>query len=327
MHAGIQWWGAKRLGVILRPRAGWHDSEVRRTIRAALTSSGYTSLYNIVFLVMLVVAGMVPGGAIAFQIGHQFSVLPVALGAVPLAAAQLPLLSHAFVAGDMIKFNSTLARSAALTRFVSLPAALLLLTNSDILAQAVAFGQMATATGVCMIAVSVASLGPGVFGDAALVVATSASYARREPQAPFRAIVLRAAIASVGIVLALWFMHGVSVLWTLGASVSLANLAAAAYLGRCLARDLKSSTSRRSSRIFGELASAAIAVAPCLVVAVWLQGDAGNHYQRISVALASIVIGALLYLAVQWMRGSHELKSLISVLHRRNFTRPPEEAL
>jgi putative peptidoglycan lipid II flippase len=327
MHAGIQWWGAKRLGVILRPRAGLHDSEVRRTIRAALTSSGYTSLYNIVALAMLVVAGSVPGGTVAFQIGHQFSFLPVAVGAVPLAAAQLPLLSRAFVAGDMTEFNSIFARSAALSRFVSLPAALLLVTNSDILAQAVAFGQMATATGVCMIAASLASLGPGVIGDAALAVATSASYARREAQAPFRAIVLRAAIASVGIVLALWLMRGVSVLWTLGAGVSLANLAAAAYLGRCLTRDPRANASRRSSRIFGELASAAIAVSPCLVIAVWLKGDAGNHYQRISVAVASIVIGGLLYLTVQWIRGSHELKSLLSVFHRRSLARPPDQAL
>lgn len=326
VHAAVQWWGAKRFAVILKPGAGWRDDQVRRMIRTAFASSGYTSLYNVVSLAMLVVAGRIPGGAVAFQIGQQLSFLPVALGALPLAAAQLPRLSRSFLEGDMADFNSTFGKSAGLTRFVAVPAALLLLTSSDILARAVAFGPMATATGISMIAACVASLGPGVIGDAVVVVTTSASYARREARAPFRAIALRAAMALVGIALALSLMEGVAVLWTLGASVSLGNLAAAAYLRRSLARDISAGPSSRKSPLLGELASSVIAITPCLLIAVWLKADPGNHYERIGVAVVSVVIAGILYLTVQWMRGSDELKSLSAGILGRGLHRPPEEA-
>src|SRR5256885_4100624 len=38
LHAATQWWGARRAGVLLLPRAGWRDREVRVVIRRALPS-------------------------------------------------------------------------------------------------------------------------------------------------------------------------------------------------------------------------------------------------------------------------------------------------
>ena len=36
LHASVQWWGARRVGIILVPNAGWRDPQVRATIRRAL---------------------------------------------------------------------------------------------------------------------------------------------------------------------------------------------------------------------------------------------------------------------------------------------------
>ena len=36
LHASVQWWGARRIGIVLVPNAGWRDPQVRATIRRAL---------------------------------------------------------------------------------------------------------------------------------------------------------------------------------------------------------------------------------------------------------------------------------------------------
>jgi putative peptidoglycan lipid II flippase len=312
MHAALQWWGAYRVGVSLVPRAGWREPEVRRMIRMAFTSSGYTGLYQVIFLGLLVVAGRIPGGVIAYQMGHNFSYLPVALGAAPLAAAQLPRLSRNFNEQNTTAFHATFRRSLALARFVALPTGLLLLTMSETLARAVAFGGMATVTGISMIAASIASLGPGVIGEAAMVVSTSASYARRDSVTPLRAMATRAAIALMGMVLALSAMDGIAVLWTLGLAVSAANLTSAAYLYRSVVLALPGAARYRSHPLIGELGASAISIVPGALIAAWLERATGTSYQKIGLAIAVIAVSGSFYLVIQWMRASRELISLLS---------------
>jgi len=36
LHASVQWWGARRCGVVVRPARGWRDPEVRAVLRRAL---------------------------------------------------------------------------------------------------------------------------------------------------------------------------------------------------------------------------------------------------------------------------------------------------
>jgi putative peptidoglycan lipid II flippase len=309
MHAALQWWGAHRAGVRLMPEPGWREPELRRMVRIAFSSSGYTGLYQLMIFGILVVAGKLPGGVIAFQIGYNFAFLPVALCAAPLSAAQLPRLSRSFNEQDTTAFNATFLRSLALSRFVALPTSLLLLTISQTLAQAVAFGGMATVAGVSMIAACIGGLGPGVIGEAAMVVSTSASYARRDAVAPFRAMSIRAAIAFVGMGFALGVMDGISILWTLGLTVSAANLAAAAYLYRSVVRDLPA---HKSAHLIGEMTAAASSIVPGVFIAAWLNGPTASHYHRIGVATAAIAVSGALYAAIQWMRGSRELASLLS---------------
>ena len=44
LHALAQWWGARRVGIVLVPGSGWRNSEVRQIIRLALPSCGYAAL-------------------------------------------------------------------------------------------------------------------------------------------------------------------------------------------------------------------------------------------------------------------------------------------
>jgi hypothetical protein len=49
-----------------------------------------------------------------------------------------------------------------------------------------------------------------------------------------------------------------------------------------------------------------------MFTAVLLKRTIGNHYYDIGVAVAALSISGTFYLALQWMRGSSELRSLFS---------------
>jgi putative peptidoglycan lipid II flippase len=316
LHAAAQWWGAYRLGIPLLPRAGWRDPEVRRVIRLAIPSSGYAVLNSVTFFGLLVVAGAIPGGAVAFQIGYNFFNLPVALCARPVAAAQLPRLSRSFQRGALAAFHATYRGSLALAAFIALPASLLLVCIPDTLARAVSFGEMATATGRSLVAAAIGSLAVGIVGEAAFIVATSASYARRDAAAPFQAMAIRAAVAFVGMAVAFSVMHDTAILWTLGLSLSGANLIAAAYLHRSQMRALPRLPAEKLHRLLGDLVASSIAVLPGLAVALWFASVADNHYHSLGTGIAAVAASGLSYLLIQWTRGSGELRSLLSGLHK-----------
>jgi len=312
LSATLQWFGAWRAGVALMPGAGWRNPDIRHTLWVAVSSSGYAALYNLVSYGVLVAAGRIPGGVIAMQIAMSFAFLPIALSAAPLASTQLPRLSRSVNEGNMTAFHATFRESVGLTRFFTLPAAFLLLAMPETLARAVAFGDMATTAGIAMIAVSIASLGPGVVGEGLVSISTSASYAQRNGMAPLRAMVVRTVIAVAAMVLALTVMDGVAVLWTLGLGMSAASLAAAFYLYRSVTRSAPAGGRRR--HLFGELVAAAVPVALGGALAMWWQTGVHGHYRDMGIALAAVAVSGVLYLLVQWLRGSHELRLLSSEL-------------
>ncbi|HKY16748.1 MAG TPA: lipid II flippase MurJ, partial [Microthrixaceae bacterium] len=89
VHAGVQWWGARRCGITLIPRAGWRDPEVRSLARLARPSLGIAALIGVRYLALVVVASSVRGGVVAFTMAINFFNLPIALGAKPVATALL----------------------------------------------------------------------------------------------------------------------------------------------------------------------------------------------------------------------------------------------
>lgn len=318
-HAAVQWWGALRAGVPLFPRAGWRDPDVLHTLRLALTSSGYSALNGATYLVLLITAAGTPGGAVAFQVGLSFLFLPVAIGAVPLAAAQLPHLSRSHLAGDPSSFATVYRQSLAIAMFVAIPCALLSISMPDLMASAVAFGGMAKETGLGLLSVSIAALAVGTIGEAGMVVTTSASYARGDARAPFHAMIVRTGVVALGVLVCLGLADGVNVLWTLGLSFSAASLLAAACLRRWL-NPLLPSPPRLSWRwLLPTVATSLAAVGTGLILANTLSASAGGSSRGYGLAhLIAILAGSgTVYLALQWIFGSIELRLLVSGLDAR----------
>ena len=300
VHAALQWWGARRAGVLLAPRAGWRDPEVRVVVRRALPSLAQAGLLALQVLTLLVVANRLPGGVVAFQIALNFYYLAIAVGAAPVALSLLPRLARMHQAGDVAAFRDTLVRGLALGFFITIPAAVGYLALAVPLARAVSFGRMdGTAGSTTMVAASLAALSVAVVGQTAFLIATYASYARKDTRSPLISMLLQAAVC-LGLVSTALLVHGWAVLVVLGLALSVAVTAAACHLTVHVWRGLSQSGSQRLAPSLGKfLAGAALMAGPA-----WLTATAIAHWlgrplgARIGITAAAAV-GILIFLAVQ----------------------------
>ena len=184
LHAALQWWGAMRCGVSIRPSAGWRDAEVRRIIRRAMNAVAQAGLLTVQLLTLLLVASRVPGGVVALQISVNFYNLPIALAAAPVALALLPRLSRLAQSQRDGEFTDTYLRALRLALFVILPAACGYVVLARAIAHTVAAGEMATARGTAMISASLAALAFGLVGATIFLLATQVAYARGDTRTP-----------------------------------------------------------------------------------------------------------------------------------------------
>ncbi|WP_336489354.1 murein biosynthesis integral membrane protein MurJ [Methylobacterium nigriterrae] len=315
-HAGVQWWGAYRLGVALVPRPGdWSETEVRTILRQGSSLIGYAGSYWAAFLVALVSAGSVPGGLIAFQMAANLCNFPVTLTAVPLAAAQLPRLSGSHHHDRLADFRRTYWAGLRLLIFFALPASVLFAFVPHTLACALAFGEMRGPTGTALLAASIGGLGIGIVGDAAMTLMTSSCYARNDKSAPQRAMLLRLIVIGTGVVLARWTLAGPELLWALGAAVSAGNILAGAYLHAGLRRAL-GATELPGALGIGQIAITAAALVPTVVVANWIAADDASAFRTIGGTIGALAASGIVYLVLHCLRGSLELELLFPMIGR-----------
>ena len=121
LHASVQWWGARRVGVTLLPRAGWRDPQVRATVRGALPAVAQAALAALQLGALLVVADRVAGGVVAFQLAMNFYFLPIAIGATPVALSLVPRLSRMTAPDERRLFRDTYIRGLVFAFFLVLP--------------------------------------------------------------------------------------------------------------------------------------------------------------------------------------------------------------
>ena len=312
-HAGTQWWGAKRAGVLLVPRPGWRDDEVREVVARSLRSLAQAGLVAFQVMSLLVVANRLPGGVVAFQIALNFYYLAIALGATPVALALLPRLARMHAGGDVTLFRETLVRGLALGFFVTIPAAVAYVALAVPLAHAISFGRMDGAAAVTMVAVTLTALSVAVIGQTAFMIATYASYARKDTRSPLISMLLQAVVC-LALVSIAFFVHGPAILLVLGLALSAAVAAAACHLTARVWRDLGGHGTRRlprgerlSSSVLKFAAGAAIMAAPAWLTATSIQHWLGRPFGPRVAILAAAVVGAAVFLGTQALWRTPEL--------------------
>jgi len=308
LHAAVQWWGARSVGVTLLPRVPWRVPELRSILRRAVHSLGFSVVDVVQPLGALIVANRVPGGVIAFQLAYSLYSLPPAMGTRPVAVALLPRLARLAQPPDLDRFRAELNRGAALVGFLILPAAVAYLVLRDPLAGAVTFGQMAAPTGRALVAACVAALAAGLLGYSALLLSTYACYARRDARSPLRAALLRAAIAAAGMGMALQVSPGPGALLALGLAISAGDIAGGARLVAHVRRALPAASEQRLARpLLRTLAASVLMAGPAYLVGVQLPrlvpGELDAHLPMVAAAAT----GAAVYFLLQWWWGSPEL--------------------
>ncbi|MCW2691046.1 MAG: putative peptidoglycan lipid flippase [Mycobacterium sp.] len=306
LHAAAQWWGAKRAGIRLVPRAGWRDAEVRVVVRRALPSMAQAGLVALQVLTLLVLANRVAGGVVAFQIALNFYFLAVALGATPVALSLLPRLARMHVDGDAAGFRDTLVHGYALGLFIAIPAAVGYLGLAVPMARAISFGRMGTANGVMLVAGALAALSVAVVAQTAFMIATYTSYARKDTRSPLISMTLQAltclSLASIALT-----VHGTAVLVVLGLAYSTSIIVAALHLSVRLARDLGPGQARLGPSLARTTFGAVVMIGPAWLVAraclAWIGPPLGS---RIGI-VAATAVGILVFLAVQTLLRTPEL--------------------
>ena len=299
LHASVQWWGARRAGVALRPRAGWRDSDVTALVRRALPALALAAVTALQLLTLLVLANRVPGGVVAVQLGLNVHYVVVALGATPVALSLLPRLSRL---DSVLRFRETLGRGLAMVVFVTVPAAVGCALLARPLAEVVAVGRMDSAAGVQLVTTTVAALAAGMVGEGLFQVLTFASYARKDTRTPLRSMAVQAGTFFALASSALLVGPG-QVLPVLALSFAVANLVGAWHLAVRSRRELGTLGGELAPCVRRVLAGAVLMAPPVWAVVVLLPRWVGGRPGWLIAAATAAAVGAAVFLLLQaWWR-------------------------
>ena len=312
IHAAVQWWGARRVGVTLRPRAGWRNPEVQVVMHRAVPSLVQAGAAACQLIVLLVLADRVAGGVVAFQISLNFYFLPVAIAATPVALSLIPRLAR--IEGHSSDFHDTLLRGLAFSGFLTVPAATGYLVLAGPLGRAVSLGRMNSPAAIGLVSSSIRTLGPGLIGEAAFLIITYAAYSRHDTRTPLRAMGVQLLVCLPIAATSLLF-HGSAALAVLGAALSLGTLVSAGVLYVTVARSDPSE--ERLGRPFIRFALGAAAMAG----PAWLTARAVGHAltgrpgSEIAV-LAAVLVGGVVFIGVQLLLRSRAGLGRLELRHR-----------
>lgn len=298
LHASVQWWGARRVGIVLVPNAGWRDPQVRDTIHRALPALAQAALAELQLGALFLAADRVPGGVVAFQLAANFYFLPIALAATPVALSLVPRLARMTAPGQATMFRDTYVRGLAFACFFAVPAAVAYAVLAQPISGMIGFGAFSAADGRGLIAAALRGLAPAIIGETLFLVTTYACYARRETAYPLRGMVIQAVVCAGGIAATL-HMHGTALLTGLGLAFSFGSLAAAAYLVHHLMKGLPRGKEAAWPSLLRSAACSVVMAGPALttadLVAYLLPGPVG----RVMAMLAATFVGAGIYFAAQ----------------------------
>jgi putative peptidoglycan lipid II flippase len=313
LHAALQWVGARRQKIDLRPSAGWRDPEVSTVLRGIRTALAYTGLAAFQLFVTIIVANRVAGGLVAFQLALNFFYLPTAIVTWPIARALVPRLAHFHQAGEMREFRDDFAHAVALASFVAIPVAVAYACASSAIANAVTFGKFETHLGTTYVAMSLIGLSAAVVGETWFTLSSYALYAQQDLKRPLRGMALRVA-TTMALLPSAFMVHGAGTLLAIGLAITGGSFVGAAVLYRRATGPLPPT----SYSLAGALSRTALASAAMLgpATAVWFALDRLPESKSGSVVRLVLAgaVGAATFVALQVRFKASEIQLLRSAV-------------
>lgn len=316
VHAALQWWGARRFGVSIRPRAGWRDPEVRTVISRANRAVLQSGILAAKVLLLLVLASRIAGGTVALQISMNFYHLPLALAAAPVGLALLPRLSRLNGGEQDRLFADAFGRAVSLALFLVVPAACGYVVLAGPLAETVAAGQMSTAAGVSMVAGSLAAIALGLVGETLFVISTQAAYSRGQAGVPLRSMALQGLVCLV-LAVPVLAVGDDRVVTLLGGAYAVAAIVGGVHLFTRVRRSCGPTSHRFWPSFLRTTGAAAVMVPVVALVSSLATSGIDGRTGQITAVLAGTVTGALVYGAVHVLLRSAELAWLIEGLRSK----------
>ena len=314
-HAVCQWWGARSSGLTMIPGAGWRSPEVRQVLHRVVPTLGFTGLAALQVFAVMVVASKVSGGLVAFQLALNFFYLPTAVVTWPVARALLPQLSRLHQAEDRRQFANELLRGVVVASFVTIPIAAVFAGLAAPLAQALAFGELASG-GWHLTALSLASLSLGVVGETWFILGTYAFYARQDVRSPVRSMAVRVAV-TVSLMAVAWLSPGPRVLVILGLALSVGSLVGAADIGWRLRAVVPRGEFPLLRPLIRTVLASLVLVAAARATLWALRSLPNTKPAQLVAVSVAVLVGAALFLALQAAWHAPELGWLRSGLTRR----------
>jgi len=316
LHAAIQLWGAWRVGLPLWPGWGWHDPVVRALAKRFVPAVGTATLDASWLFILIVAAGVVPGGVVALQVGINFYYLPVALSAKAVGTVLLPRLSREALHDKLAAFRETYDRGISWAWFVAVPAALTLLVSSKPIADAIAFGSMRENHGVALLSAAIASLGLALVGATMYEFAKQACYARHDVVPPLVGCAVMVGLVLIGSPLSAT-LDGAAVLVGLGLTVTAGEMARSIISDRAARKGTHRQGPSRVRTLIRHCSVAVATIVPASILGRAVQNAIGGHIG----AVIGVGIGAggglLAYIAVQSLLGAQELPPSLQIGERR----------
>jgi putative peptidoglycan lipid II flippase len=315
LHATCQWLGARASGLKLVPAIGWRDPEVRRVLKRILPTLAFTGLAALQIFAVMIVANTVRGGFVAFQLALNFFYLPIAIVTWPIARAILPQLSRLHHAGDARGFRDEFLRGMAVASFVTVPIAVGYLVLAPAVGTAVSFGALAEGGGAHLMAISLASLAPGLVAETWFILGTNALYAQHDARTPLRSMAIRVGVSLVVMAVAR-AVGGGSVLVLLGVALSAGSLAGAIDLWVRLRRRLPDGRFSLP-RSLGRTGLAATVMGGAVFVVTLAFGHGVGHVKAVIEIAVGSLVGLVVFGATQMALRAPELGWLRSSIGAR----------
>lgn len=292
LHVVVQFIGVSRLGVRVRPTAGWRQPEIRAVMSRAGQALGTAALNGFRILALLILANSVAGGVVALQLGLNLVGVAVALGAKPVAYAVLPRLAVRFRSHDLAGYRNEYERGVGLAALIAIPAAGGAALLGWLVGPALAFGAMASDDGRQLLAVTVTGIAGAVVGETLHQLAVAGSYGREDVRSPLVAFFLRL-VFTAAILPAALILDGPARVFVIALAMSFGDVVSGALLHQWVGRPLPRPSAddyRLPRSLLRTLAAAAVGFGTAAVLAAGLtQVASGRAFELLVIA----VVGAL----------------------------------